>query len=72
MPNDSIKWLGYNFSEVYRWLVNDEPADFSIKILDPGNPKSRIEIKVKGILLQIEIGDVVSRREGGYLVFKDF
>ena len=72
MPDGSIKWLGNNFSEVYRWLVNDEPADFSIKVLDSGNPRSKIEIKIEKLSLQIEVGDIIARSNGIYLVLKDF
>ena len=62
VPDNSIKWLGTNFSEVYEWLTNDLSfTDFKLKILEPGSSKSTIEIKVNNISLSLRVGDTIVR-----------
>jgi hypothetical protein len=49
-----------NFPEIYGWLIDGSATrDLSLKVLDPGNPVSVIEIKVFGCNLRLNIGDYI-------------
>lgn len=71
MPSNSIKWLGTNFPELYEWLVGESPPFFfRIKILDPGNPTSAIQIKIDSTTLTLKVGDVILEEKGLYFVLE--
>ena len=72
VPSNSIKWLGTNFPELYEWLVKEsQPAAFRIRIIEPGNPLSPIEISIDGFTLKINVYDVVVEEEGIYFVLRE-
>jgi hypothetical protein len=55
-----VQWTGTNFPEIYGWLIDGSATrDLSLKVLDPGNPVSVIEIKVFGCNLRLNIGDYI-------------
>lgn len=71
MPSNSIKWLGTNFPDLYEWLVGEStPSLFKIKILDPGNPASAIQIKIDSTTLTLKVGDVILEENGSYFVLE--
>lgn len=63
---DSVRWTGLNFPEVYGWLIEKSTSkDLVLRVLDPGNPRSTIEIENNGLVLQLNIGDRVTRDPNG-------
>lgn len=57
-----VQWTGNNFLEIYEWLIyRSITRNFSLtlKILDPGNPASMIEIEVFGFNLCLSVGDYI-------------
>lgn len=67
-----VQWTGTNFPEIYEWLTaGPVTRDLTLKILDPGNPASVIEIKIFGFNLRLNIGDyIVKDSENFYYVSK--
>lgn len=72
MPSNSIKWLGTNFPQLYEWLVKEsQPATFRIRVLDPGNPLSPIEVSIDGFVMKLNVSDVIVEEGGVYFVSRD-
>lgn len=69
---DSVQWTGLNFPEIYGWLIEKSKSkDLALRVLDPGNPSSTIEIENDGLILQLNIGDRITRDlDGLYFVEK--
>ncbi|MBM3194128.1 MAG: hypothetical protein FJZ60_00005 [Chlamydiae bacterium] len=68
-----VQWTGTNFPEIYEWLVSESAThDFVLRIDDPGNPRSAIEIKVDGFSVRLRIGDrIVKDVDNLYYVVND-
>lgn len=64
--NVRIQWVGTNFPELYEWLINGSATrDFILRIKEPGNPQSSIEIKIKNSSLHLKKGDWVFKDVNG-------
>ena len=71
--NGSVQWTGANFSHVYDWLISrSQSKDIVLRVLDPGNPRSTIQLEVGGLMLQLNVGDHIIRSvDGLYYVFEE-
>ena len=70
--NLHVQWTGTNFPEIYEWLIfSSVTRDFKLRVLDPGNKKSPIEITIDDCRLFLEIGDWIVRDENLYFIEKE-
>jgi len=71
--NGSVQWTGANFSHVYDWLISrSQSKDIVLRVLDPGNPRSTIQLEVEGLVLQLDVGDrIVRSADGLYYVVNE-
>lgn len=65
--NVRIQWVGTNFPELYEWLISGSATrDFVLRIKEPGNPRSSIEIKIENSSLRLKIGDWIFKDSDGF------
>ena len=64
--NLRVQWTGTNFPEIYGWLIEGSVTrDLTLRILEPGNRNSPIEIRIEEIKLRLNIGDWITRDDLG-------
>ena len=64
LAEESFLWRGNNFPELYEWLTRRSiTKSFKIKVIEPGQPNSSVEIVIDNIWLVLEIEDLIVRTE---------
>jgi len=73
LAEDSLRWRGTNFPELYEWLTRySTHKNLRLKVAMPGQPNSSIEISIDGITLYLRVDDwIVRSSEGIYYVIED-
>ena len=60
--NLRVRWTGTNFPEIYEWLIDESiTRDLTLRVLDPGNRNSPIQIKIGSLKLRLNIGDWIEK-----------
>jgi len=63
---NTVQWTGKNFPEVYGWLIDQGvSSDLVLRILDPGNPHSTIEIQIGDLNFRLDVGNLIVKQEDG-------
>jgi hypothetical protein len=64
---ESLQWRGTNFSELYEWLTTGSISkNFKLKILEPGNRTSPLEITIEDLTLFLRVDDWIVRTKNGF------
>lgn len=67
--NLRVQWTGTNFPEIYEWLIDGSTTrDFRLRILDPGNKNSPVQITINDCRLLLKTGDWITQDESLYFV----
>jgi len=70
---ESLQWRGTNFHELYEWLTRHSiTKNLKIKVIQPGQPNSSIEIVIDDIRLVLSVEDwIVRTKDDVYFVIED-
>jgi len=69
--NLRVQWTGINFPEIYEWLIEGSTTrNFRLRVLDPGNKNSSVQITIDDCKLLLKIGDWIIQEESFYFIEK--